>query len=181
VFKGKIYSIVLCSFACSCAQMQSSVSPVPALGVIDQVTSNGPTTEKFVGKPTALFFCSCWCKVCVEELPRIDRLARALESRGIQVRAVAMMDDRVSAESTIRAKNFQAAVVLDTEGRIGKAVGVHGLPAMVLLNSQGQVRNMLDPADGIERKLIDGPRNWDDPEVATYLLGVKSCDSQGTL
>lgn len=85
-----------------------------------------------------------------------------------------MIDDAASAECAMNTAQFNVPVVLDTEGAIGKALGVSGLPAMVLLDQDGKPHPMLDPEDGTMRTLINGPRKWDDPSVVMYLQSMST-------
>ncbi len=143
--------------------------PVPS--VVDVVSETSPTISRFAGKPTALFFWSSWCRVCVLELPAIDRLARTMQPEGLNVVAIAMMDSKEAAEAAMKGAGFHVPVILDPEARIGKELGVNGLPAMVLLDSHGNIQPMLGATSG--------PRNWDDPNIREFLRGFLKASVSG--
>lgn len=125
--------------------------------VVDEISDTSPTLSRFAGKPTAIFFWSSWCKVCVSELPAIDRFAQQRPA-GLAVYAVALLDSKDTAESAMKAAQFKVPVILDTKARIGRELGINGLPAMVLLDAHGKVQPLF--------KQASGPRDWDDPSIA---------------
>lgn len=130
---------------------------------------------ELAGHPTALFFWASWCRVCITELPRINALADSLQKASggavkLKVITVASLDSKSNAELAMSAQDFAVPVFLDATGMLSRELGFSSLPAMVLLDKNGAVLLMLDPQDGVKKRFIVGPREWDDQRVLRYLL-----------
>jgi len=130
---------------------------------------------ELAGHPTALFFWASWCRICVTELPRINALADSLQKASgdavkLKIFTVASLDSKSNAELAMRSQDFNVPVFLDATGTLSRELGFSSLPAMVLLDKNGAILSMLDPQDGLKKRIIIGPREWDDPRVLKYLL-----------
>lgn len=117
--------------------------------------------SEFKGKPVVLNLWATWCAPCVEEMPSLDRLQR--DFPGVQVLAVSL--DK-QGEEKVRAffaeqGLSQLKVFSDPSMKSLAALGVPGLPATILIAS-----------DGTEVGGINGAYDWDSKEARAAIAGM---------
>ena len=94
------------------------------------------------GRPLVINFWATWCAPCVREMPALDRFARTVAARGVQVLGLAA-DQRNAVLEFLRATPVSYPVALagfagiELSRRLGNVAG--GLPFTVLLDRSGQV------------------------------------------
>jgi peroxiredoxin len=93
------------------------------------------------GKVTLVNFWATTCAVCVEEMPQIAQLHRALASQGLAVVAVSMpYDPPPRVAHFAQAAKLPFHVVMDVEGKIGHGFGgIEGTPTTFLVDGEGEV------------------------------------------
>jgi thiol-disulfide isomerase/thioredoxin len=104
----------------------------------------------FKGRPVVLNLWATWCAPCIEEMPSLDRLQRDFPS--IKVIAVSLDKD---GEDKVRAFLDENGLrhlktYTDPSMKALAALGVPGLPATILIAS-----------DGTDRGAINGAFDWD--------------------
>jgi thiol-disulfide isomerase/thioredoxin len=115
----------------------------------------------FKGKPVVLNLWATWCAPCVEEMPSLDRLQR--DFPGVQVVAVSLDkqgEDKVRefyAEQGLKHLKIYA----DPSMKSLAALGVPGLPATILIAS-----------DGEEAGGVNGAYDWDAPDARAAVEGL---------
>jgi thiol-disulfide isomerase/thioredoxin len=120
--------------------------------------------SKFTGKVVVVNFWATWCAPCLKEMPSLNRLQEKYSGKGIEV--VAISTDRNGAQVP---KNFLARQELkhlkayhDTKNEMISALRIRGLPTTVILDQAGN-----------EVGRLEGPAEWDSPEVAQTLLNIR--------
>lgn len=108
------------------------------------------------GRPVFVNLWATWCPPCVEELPAIDRLARAVAETGVHFLLV-------SPEEGDRVRRFSERLALELspvleETLAPRAFGEMALPTTAILDARG--RMVL---------LHRGAAAWDDPEIVALL------------
>jgi peroxiredoxin len=93
------------------------------------------------GKPTLLFFWATWCKGCRKVQPTVSTLAEKYKGR-IQVIGVNTGGlDSVQAVSDYRKRNgISYPLLLDRTNQMAEAYGVVAIPAVIVLDRNGQIR-----------------------------------------
>jgi len=93
------------------------------------------------GKPTLLFFWATWCKACRKVQPTVSTLAEKYKGR-IQVIGVNTGGlDSVQAVSDYRKRNsITYPLLLDRTNQVAGAYGVVAIPAVIVLDRNGQIR-----------------------------------------
>jgi peroxiredoxin len=93
------------------------------------------------GKVTLVNFWATTCAVCMEEMPQIAQLHRALASQGLAVVAVSMpYDPPPRVAHFVQSAKLPFRVVMDVEGKIGRGFGgVEGTPTTFLIDGEGEV------------------------------------------
>ncbi|WP_407062793.1 TlpA disulfide reductase family protein [Cognatilysobacter tabacisoli] len=109
------------------------------------------------GKPLLINFWASWCGPCIEEMPELDRYAKAQGADGTQVVGIAL-DDADAVRAFLQQVPVAYPIALDTAGprdssvQLGNRNGV--LPYSVLVDADGRLlKQRLGP---FARGEIDG-------------------------
>lgn len=118
--------------------------------------------SSFRGKVVLLNVWATWCPPCLKEMPALDRLQAKLG--GPEFEVIALSIDR-GGPSVVRTFYEEIGlkslrVYIDQNGQASPALGVNGVPATLLIDSEGRE---------IGRKI--GPAEWGSPEVVTLIQG----------
>ena len=94
------------------------------------------------GRATLVVFWASWCGPCVREAPAIERFSESSSGRG-RVVGVDWSDALSGARSFIAHHAWTFANVRDSEGTVGNAYRLTGLPTTFVLDSSGHIRAAL--------------------------------------
>jgi peroxiredoxin len=103
------------------------------------------------GKVVLLNFWATWCEPCLEEMPAMERLARAYGERGLAV--LAMSVDREGASVVrpfLKRHDLTFLVALDPQQAVARLYRIWALPSTVILNRKG-----------VPLFAVQGSREWD--------------------
>ncbi len=108
------------------------------------------------GRVVVLAFWTSWCSPCIQELPHLDRIYRHF--RNDPRVAIYAVDLGWYQETPEKGRQFLARHRLDlpmafNSGAVAKEFGVDGIPAVVLIDTQGRTRfthNGYDMSEDIE-------------------------------
>lgn len=116
--------------------------PVPRFAV-DQLDGGQWTLpDDFSGQPLLVNIWASWCPPCIEEMPELDRFARAQGEDGVRVLGIAL-DDPQAVRDFLERVPVDYPQGIDSPGnadagvRLGNPRGV--LPYSVLVSADGQV------------------------------------------
>ncbi len=147
--------------------------PAPAPEAVFTDPDGGEITlARFGGKLVVLNFWATWCAPCLREMPSLDRLQGLLGGDRLEV--VALSIDRGGAERVDpffeehgigRLKRY-----LDPRNSVGGAMNVRILPTTVLVDAEGR-----------EIGRLEGPAEWDAPEILAFLRDQLSGADSGPL
>lgn len=98
--------------------------------------------ESFHGRPVLLAFWTTSCGICRRELPILSRLAPRFRSRGIEIVAI-HLGGPGEAREYMRSNHIDLTSLVDTEGAVGRAYHVSGVPALVLIGGDGTIKRRL--------------------------------------
>ncbi|MDQ3205753.1 MAG: TlpA family protein disulfide reductase, partial [Pseudomonadota bacterium] len=96
----------------------------------------------FAGRPLLVNLWASWCGPCIEEMPELERFARAQGRSGVQVVGIAL-DDADAVQEFLARVPVSYPILLDTAGpadagvRLGNRKGV--LPYSVLIDPRGRL------------------------------------------
>jgi thiol-disulfide isomerase/thioredoxin len=153
-------------------EMQNFVPNDPPRALKDFAFMNANGQEEMLsdykGKVILLNFWATWCGPCVEEMPGLDRLQAELGDDKFQVLAVSQDLHGMKKVLQFREKwgLENLAALNDKTTKSGRAAGVFGLPATLLINSDGQ-----------EVGRMVGPAEWDSPEAKSLIQHIISGSS----
>ena len=114
--------------------------------------------NQFRGQVVVLNFWATWCPPCVEELPSLIDMQDRLRSKGVVVVGVSIDVDNDAYHRFIKQRNVNFLTVRDPEQKVASMYGTTGWPESYIIDRQGVLR----------RKIV-GPINWDSPEVMQFL------------
>ena len=100
------------------------------------------TLSDFEGKVTLVDFWATWCAPCVASMPDLQKLHDRYSDRGSSVVGVSIDEEGAKKVKPFLAKRkFSYPILLDADGKspVWKAFGVHGVPALFLVNRNGQI------------------------------------------
>jgi peroxiredoxin len=97
-------------------------------------------------------------------LPSIHRVYNKVKQSGLTVLLIDIQESHSVVEAAVKERGYTLPVLLDSDGSITQAYGVHATPTVYLVDS-----------DGFLTAQAAGPRDWDSP---TGLRILKSLNKQ---
>jgi len=115
--------------------------------------------NQFRGQVVVLNFWATWCPPCNEELPSLMSMQERVRAKGIVVVGISIDVDEDAYHHFLHQRNVNFLSVRDPQQKIADLFGVHGWPETYVIDRQGVVR----------RKIV-GPINWNAPDVVEFLI-----------
>lgn len=99
------------------------------------------TLEQLRGRPVLVTFWATTCPSCVEEIPHLIELYKALNPRGLEIVGVAMAYDPPDQVQAMAAqRQIPYPIVMDRQERIAQAFdNVRLTPTTVLISPEGRI------------------------------------------
>lgn len=130
----------------------------PAKDFIVADSDRSISLNQFHGQVLILNFWATWCAPCNEELPSLMSMQERLRGRGVVVLGVSIDVDDDAYHRFLKVRNVNFLTVRDPEQKVAAMYGTSGWPETYIIDRQGVMR----------RKII-GPINWDAPEMTQFL------------
>jgi cytochrome c biogenesis protein CcmG, thiol:disulfide interchange protein DsbE len=102
----------------------------------------GTSLADLTGKPVVINFWATWCGPCRQEMP--DLVALHEENPDLIVLAVNLQEDMERVRPFAEEFAMTMTVILDAEGKVGRAYGVRGLPITIFINSDRKIASRWD-------------------------------------
>ena len=99
------------------------------------IESSTPQLEGWV----LLDFWATWCAECKKQLPAVDALAAKYGTVGVSIVGVHVGGERADVSSFVSRVGVHYPVLHDEQLQLSQALNIREIPALVLLNAQGQV------------------------------------------
>jgi cytochrome c biogenesis protein CcmG, thiol:disulfide interchange protein DsbE len=103
---------------------------------------NGAELTALQGQPVVINFWATWCGPCRAEMPELVELHN--ENPDLTVLEVNVQEDLERVRAFAQEFEMAMPVVLDPDGVVGRAYAVRGLPATILIDSEGKVAGRWD-------------------------------------
>lgn len=158
------------SFPAWAAPEGFEVSPPQALPEISFQDENGGAVSlgDFKGKTVVLNLWATWCAPCVTEMPDLNTLQKRLKDKGVEIVTVSMDRSIEKAQAFYKKTGIDALPLYwDSTRSLGFDLGFNGLPATIIVNTNGQ-----------EIARVSGPLAWLDQEIEAFLLAVENAHGQ---
>lgn len=110
------------------------------------------------GQVVVLNFWASWCAPCIAELPSMIEMQDRLRNRGVTVLGVSIDVDGDAYHRFIQQRNVNFLTVRDPDQKVAGMYGTSVWPESYIIDRQGVMR----------RKVV-GPTNWDSPEILELL------------
>ncbi len=128
--------------------------PAPSFTIVDG--SKTLRLSDYRGKVVVLNFWATWCQPCLEELPSLTALQRAMPS--VQVLAVSTDEDPAAYRQFLADHPIHLLTIEDPAQKSNALYGTYRFPETYIIDRNGVIR----------RKFI-GAQNWTSPEIMEYL------------
>ncbi len=133
-------------------------TPFPAAAFVDRA-EKPVTLAAFKGTPVLVNLWATWCAPCLAEMPALDRLAAREQGKLVVLPLSQDMEGWRAVDKFFAPGKFPALTpYLDQPTDWALAVGAKGLPVSILYDAEGK-----------EVWRVNGPLEWDQPEVAALL------------
>jgi len=91
------------------------------------------------GKVVLMIFTTTWCPTCREFIPVYRDLYQTYGKRGLVLVNVDIQEPSARVREFVKNNQIPYRVLLDEDGSVGMAYGVMGVPAMTLINQDGEL------------------------------------------
>jgi thiol-disulfide isomerase/thioredoxin len=137
----------------------SVLLPVPDLKLADE-TKRSVSLSDFKGRLVLLSVWATWCPPCRDEMPSLDRLQAKFDPSKFLVLPLSIDRDGLPAVARFyRHLGLKSlGVYIDQSGTTLSQLGLTGIPATVLINS-----------DGVEIGRKTGPAEWDSASMIALI------------
>ncbi len=105
-------------------------------------TGQEATLSSYAGKVVVMSFWATWCAPCKEELPLLDRLAGRLESKGVEIVAISIDEEKAAAQEFLRGRRWNLTLAHDPTGQVPNALQPPKMPTSYIVDAHGVVRHV---------------------------------------
>jgi peroxiredoxin len=116
------------------------------------------TLNSLRGKIVVLNFWATWCPPCVQEMPSLVNLQKALREKGVTVLAVSVDADAAAYRKFLLDHHIELLTVRDASQKTNNLYGTFKFPETYIIDREGKLR----------RKFI-GAVDWTQPEIVAFL------------
>lgn len=102
--------------------------------VVEQWLTKAPKLE---GKFVLIDFWATWCGPCREVIPELNEFAKKF---GKKLVVIGISDETADQVKAMKDPNIEYYSAIDTKGEMKKALGVKGVPHVILIDPKGIIR-----------------------------------------
>ena len=116
---------------------------------------------KLRGRVVLVNFWATWCPPCVQEMPSLERLHRALGPEGLAVLGVSVDEDDDAVRGFVARYGLSFPILRDPGGHAAASYRTTGWPETFIVGPDGAIL-----------RIVVGPTEWDTPEALAYFRGL---------
>lgn len=129
--------------------------------VLKNLEGKDVTLSDYKGKVVFINFWAKWCGPCVQEMPSIDRLGKAVSGSDIVVLIINIGESEEVIGKFITDNGYSLETLLDKHKSVSSKYGVRSIPSTYIINKKGEI---------VGTKI--GSHEWDSQGVIDILKGL---------
>lgn len=143
--------VALCLAALPCAESAYAAklegSEAPDF-VLRSVEGKNIRLSEYRGEIVMVAFWASWCGACRSTLERLGETYERYRESGVELLAVSLDRDARAVNEAALGLNGHYPVLHDASGEVGRAYDVDSMPALVLIDRDGIVRDVFEAKRG---------------------------------
>jgi len=117
---------------------------------LQDLAGKSVSLSSFKGKLVFLSFWATWCGPCKSELPSVQALYDRMKSKGFEILAVDVMEEKKAVADFVKANKMTFPVLLDTTGSVGRTYDAGSIPTNYIVDRNGKILARVVGFDGTE-------------------------------
>jgi len=131
---------LLCATANAGAPANRVGQPAPEL-TVQNLSGKPVKVSSFRGQVLLLDIWASWCGPCKQELPMLDEMAARLRSKGVEILAVSVDQQRANVEKFLGGRGrWSLTVAHDPKGEVAERLQPEKMPTSYIIDRQGIIR-----------------------------------------
>jgi thiol-disulfide isomerase/thioredoxin len=140
--RAALAAALILAGACGGPRGQAPEVSVPTLL---QAPRESLSSLRELNQAVVLEFWATWCGPCIEGIPKMNRMVSDFRGRPVTFISVTN-ESREKVEEFLKKHEMMAWIGLDPSGAAEKAFGVHGIPAIFVIDRYGRIWHKLSPS-----------------------------------
>lgn len=137
----------------------------PHISVKEWVSDSQYQLETLSGQPYLVEFWATWCPPCVANIPRMEKLYKEYNPKGLRIIGLSLDNDASKLSSFVKDKNIDYPIAIDAG--TDRRYGVRGVPVAFLIDAAGVVVWTGHPASSsLDRAIKKVIKNSPQPVLA---------------
>jgi len=124
------------------ALSESIGQEAPNCHAINMVNQDKLNISNYQNKVVYLDFWASWCPPCKQSFPALNRLHNELKSKGFEVIAINLDEDKEEALSFLQDHPVDFSIFHDAEGKCPEAYAVSAMPSSYIIDKNGVIQKM---------------------------------------
>ena len=141
---GLIFALLVSSaINISCAQNEGvAVGDKAPDFTLEDVNGENVSLSKTVeeNSATLLVFWASWCPYCRAEIPQLQKINAEYKEKGLKVLSIDIGESKKKVEPAVKERGINYTVLLDVDNKVADRYGIIGIPANILLDSEGVIK-----------------------------------------